>query len=133
LSGCNVLIPFIVAKEMKIALHADYQKANSARRCIQVLSTGRACTQPALRIRCYCRFHDVLRVHTRTFHLPALQDAASLQAAVTNVVDAMLEQRIDARTGSLCLSGLRLAAGNMKQLSAEELRQINAAGLEPTR
>ena len=100
-------------------MHANYKKANSARRCSRVLSTGSPCTQPALRGRAFCRFHDPIRNVTSRCPIPFIEDAATLQVSYAEVISSLVAGKIDKKTAELCFQGLRLAAGNLKQFQEE--------------
>ena len=100
-------------------MHDNYKKANAAPRCTRSLANGLTCTQPALRGRCFCRFHDPITTRNRRFDLPIIEDAPSLQIAVTGVVNALLNGKLDPRAADLCFRGLRLCAANIKDFQAE--------------
>ena len=104
---------------MGIHMHDNYKKANNAPRCVHIRPNGPTCTQPALRDRHFCRFHDPIAELTRRCPIPFVEDAPTLQVAYTEVVSALLDSRIDTKAAELCFQGLRLAALNLKQLQEE--------------
>ncbi|MGH9523387.1 MAG: hypothetical protein ACRD3E_12745 [Terriglobales bacterium] len=100
-------------------MHDNYKKANASPRCVQTLAEDRRCTQPALRGRSFCRFHDPITTRNRRWDLPVIEDAPSLQIAITGVVNALVSGTLDRRAAELCLRGFRICAANMKDLQAE--------------
>ena len=100
-------------------MHHNYEKANLAPRCVHTCSTGLPCTQPALRGRRFCRFHDPISARNRRFVLPIIEDGASLQVAIAEIVHALVAGQMDRRSAEVAMQGLRLAATNMKNFQAE--------------
>lgn len=115
----NPLIPFTRQGWEGIYTHANYKKANKAPRCNHVLPDGRTCSQPALRLRQFCRFHDLALKATRRCELASVDSAEGLQTAITQIVSAMMEGRMSQRTGQLCFYGLNLAVANLHRLHRE--------------
>ena len=97
-------------------MHENYKQANRAPRCKHRLADGRPCPQPALRNHRFCRLHDPSRKKTAGLAIALPDSPENVQAAITQVVSAMLEGRMDGKTGSACLYGLQLAAANLKYL-----------------
>jgi hypothetical protein len=95
----------------------DY--ANQAPRCQHLRLSGASCAQPALRGRRFCRFHDPAHRKPPDYSLPMVEDAASLQLAVMQVLRALADRAVDRRTAALMLYGLQIACINLKQLSAD--------------
>lgn len=120
LSPRNPLISFIRNTLEGTYTHNNYKKANKAPRCNHILPDGRRCSQPALRLRRFCRLHDTALNVTRLCDLPPVDSAEGIQTAIAQVVSAMLEGRMDRRKGDLCLQGLRLAHANLFRLRREQ-------------
>ena len=106
--------------------------ANRPRQCEHVKSNGEFCGSPALRGRSYCYFHlthigrrlRAERSHARArrsrrraravrLNLPPFEDANSIQIALMQVVDALLENRIDSKRAGLVLYALQTASSNL--------------------
>jgi len=100
-------------------MHTNYEKANRAPRCVHIRPNGLACTQPALRNRHFCRFHDPIGKVSRACNIPVLEDAPTLQVAYTEVVSALIARKMDHKTAELCFQGLRMAGKNLKQFQHE--------------
>ena len=120
LAPSNLLIPFTRNIEEGTYTHDNYKKANMAPRCNHMLADGRRCSQPALRLRRFCRLHDTAVKATRLCDLPPVDSADGIQTAIAQVVSAMIEGRMDRRKGDLCLQGLRLAHANLFRLQREQ-------------
>lgn len=103
-----------------------------ARQCEHVMVNGEFCRGVALRGRPYCYFHlshvgrrlREAHVHdvARKFHLeealipmelPLLEDANSIQLALTQVLNALLHKRLDVKRAGLALYGLQMALSNL--------------------
>ena len=82
---------------------------------------------PPLRQRRYCYFHfcahDLRRRRRQhpsaPFVLPLLEDANSIQMAIQQVAEAVLEERIDNKRAGLVLFALQTAACNLKNTDFE--------------
>jgi hypothetical protein len=53
------------------------------------------------------------------FTLPILEDAHSIQFAITQVMHQLIDKTIDAKTAGLMFYGLQIASSNLRQLNAE--------------
>ena len=92
--------------------------------CRHAKVNGSICESPALRDQDYCFFHTSQRQRIRRqrravrlglpFQLPLLEDAASIQLAINDVLNALLAGQIDHKTAGLLLYGLQTAATNMR-------------------
>jgi hypothetical protein len=100
-------------------MHDNYKKANSAPRCVHQRRNGLVCTQPALRGRAFCRFHDPIGKVVSRCHFPILEDASSLQVSYTEIISALLAHKIDKDAAELCFQALRLASVNLKRFQEE--------------
>ena len=86
--------------------------------CEHIKANGLRCGSPALRQRRYCYFHfcahDLRRRRRQQpnapFVLPLLEDANSIQMAIQQVAEAVLEERIDNKRAGLVLFALQTAA-----------------------
>jgi len=92
------------------------------------MPNGLLCKSPALRDRSYCYFHQNLHATVRasrekkreddTIQFASIEDAAGIQIALTQVVDAMNASRINRRHGGTLIYGLHLASSLARQRAA---------------
>jgi hypothetical protein len=93
------------------------------------MSSGRFCKSPALNDDDFCYFHRAARErakrqarHARQqkpLQLPLLEDREAIQLAIGDVLNALLNDRIDTKKAGLLLYGLQTAAGNARDLEFE--------------
>jgi hypothetical protein len=92
--------------------------------CRHIKTNGKRCQSPALLGAAYCYFHS--RVHTMAkakttvfddIKLPMLEDSASIQVAISQIIAAFLSSRIDARRTGLLLYALQIASQNIDRAS----------------
>ena len=101
----------------------------SIHRCQHIKVNGTQCGSPALRNEKHCHFHDLwfkkqLDVNKfvderQAITLPTLEDANSIQVALTEVMRLLIHNLLDHRTSALLLRALRTAAINLKYTSLE--------------
>ena len=107
-------------------------RANQTARCAHVHLSGRPCGSPALAGRRLCYFHDRARRPARpNYDLPLLEDATSVQFALTQVVRALQDKALDTKTCALLLYALQTASANLKRLAEETGREAAADAAEP--
>ncbi len=99
--------------------------------CHYIRDNGIRCGSPALRGKDLCYFH-LRRLRQRpTLHIPILEDRPSIQFAVTQVLRAVLEDRMDNQRLRLLLYALQVASMNLRNCersaSNPELRQPRPA------
>ena len=100
------------------------------RHCEHVKANGHFCGSPAMRGRNYCFFHinyigHRLRLEryasyglqTPPIELPLLEDAASIQLALMQVTEALLNGTLDAKRGGLVLYALQTASSNLRNIA----------------
>jgi hypothetical protein len=95
--------------------------------CEHIKVNGLRCASPALGQRRHCyfhhRMHDLRRLRLRhpnsRIQLPLLEDATSIQVAIQEVADAIVQERIDHRRAGLLLFALQTATSNLKNLDTE--------------
>jgi len=92
--------------------------------CRHIKTNGQRCKSPALSGSAYCYFHS--RVHTMAkakssiwddVNLPMLEDAASIQVAISQIMAGFLSSRLDARHTGLLLYALQIASQNIDRKS----------------
>ncbi len=92
---------------------------HEAARCQHVRLNGKQCKAPARRGTDYCLFHEKAHAAETNLTFPPVEDAATVQVATDQVLQALRDDMIDLRRASLLFSGLRIARANLKQLSVE--------------
>lgn len=96
-------------------------------RCHHIRVDGTRCGSPALRGQSLCYYHTELQLKLQqqkrakrnkrnAFSMPILEDATSVQAALMQTINAILDGTIDRRKGALVLYGLQTASGNLKRM-----------------
>ncbi len=114
-------------------------QAKNVRQCEHIKANGEFCGSPALRGRSYCYFHlthigrrlRAERVHSQAvaasaesnaaaLELPPFEDAGSIQIALMQVVDAILQNRLDTKRAGLVLYALQTASCNLNNGAAFE-------------
>lgn len=96
--------------------------ASKSERCHHIKSNGVQCGSPALRGQRLCYFHRAWRPMTlfpSKFMLPVLEDAASVQLAITRVIALTLDMVIDQKMATTVLYALQIASCNLKRMSQE--------------
>ncbi len=86
--------------------------------CKHVKLDGNGCAQPALRNKEFCRFHSTVydpavMPGQPLYRPPALEDSASVQVVIMQVVRELMRQPIDKSNAGLILYGLQLASNNL--------------------
>jgi hypothetical protein len=96
-------------------------------RCQRIKLNGSQCGSPALRDHKLCYFHiscapvqiDVSTsalVPPAPFLLPVLEDAASIQLAITQVCEHLLHRRLDSKQAGVLLYAMQVASSNLGRL-----------------
>ena len=97
-------------------------------RCQHVRLSGRRCKAPARRGGNYCLFHEKEHDTSPDLTFPPVEDAASVQVAADQVLQALRDNTIEFQRASLMFSGLRLMRANLKRLGLEMNDEVE----EPT-
>ncbi len=103
----------------------------AAARCQHIKVSGIQCGSPALRKKSYCFCHQQNRpltvecysegeYATGEIKLPVFEDAHSIQTVIRQVVQMVLQKRIEQKTASLLLYALQLASSNLKRMELEK-------------
>ena len=94
------------------------QAAREAPRCMHVRANGVRCGCPAMRQNAFCFFHD--RLYNRSYEesFPFLEDAASIQMAIMQVLDGLRRGKLDRSTANSLFFGLQTASANLKRAEA---------------
>ena len=95
-------------------------RADDAPRCHHFHLDGRQCASPALTGRRLCYFHQrALRPKLPDYKLPLLEDAASVQFGLVQVVRALEDKAYDPKTSALLLYALQTASANLRRVQEE--------------
>jgi hypothetical protein len=103
----------------------------AAPRCRHIKVNGTQCGSPALRNKNFCFYHQEnrpVRVEcysdgpdaTGEITLPYFEDAHSLQAVIRQVVQMVLQKRLERKTAGLLLYALQIASSNLKRMELEK-------------
>ena len=91
------------------------QAAREASRCMHVRANGVRCACPAMRENAFCFFHDRLYNRPAEESFPFLEDAASIQMAIMQVLDGLRRGKLEAKVANSLLFGLQTASANLKR------------------
>ena len=103
----------------------------AAPRCRHIKVSGTQCGSPALRNKNFCFYHQQDRPMTVECYsegeyatgeivLPVFEDAHSIQTVIRQVVQMVLQKRIERKTASLLLYALQIASSNLKRMELEK-------------
>jgi len=105
--------------------------SSAAPRCRHIKASGTQCGSPALRDKNFCYYHQLHRPWavecyseskwaTGEITLPYFEDAHSIQSVIRQVVQMVLQKRIERNTASLLLYALQIASSNLKRMELEK-------------
>lgn len=103
----------------------------AAPRCRHIKVNGTQCGSPALRKNKFCFYHQqnhpiIVECYsdgpysTGEIDLPVFEDAHSIQTVIRQVVQMVLQKRIERKTASLLLYALQIASSNLKRMDLEK-------------
>jgi len=103
----------------------------TAARCRHIKVNGTQCGSPALRSKNFCFYHQKdrpcplpcysdIEYATGEITLPFFEDAHSVQAVIRQVVQMVLQKRLERKTASLLLYALQIASSNLKRMDLEK-------------
>src|SRR6266436_1100358 len=103
----------------------------AAARCQHIKVSGTQCGSPALRSKKFCFYNQQDRpiaiecyynggYATCEITLPFFEDAHSIQAVIRQVVQMVLQKRLERKTASLLLYALQIASSNLKRMELEK-------------
>ncbi len=103
----------------------------TAARCRHIKVNGTQCGSPALRSKNFCFYHQKdrpcplpcfsdIEYATGEITLPFFEDAHSIQAVIRQVVQMVLQQRLERKIASLLLYALQIASSNLKRMELEK-------------
>jgi hypothetical protein len=101
--------------------------------CRHIFTEGHRCGSPALRGQSLCYYHGrsrreaAMSGHSRIFPMPRIDDRATIQLALYEVLSRLASGDIEYKRGSIILYGLQIASANLPrhaQLKAEPQPQV---------
>ncbi|HZQ92988.1 MAG TPA: hypothetical protein VFA60_14435 [Terriglobales bacterium] len=92
--------------------------ADAAPRCQHIRVTGARCGSPAIALQDYCYYHQRLR-DDHAPQLPLIEDAASIQLAIQQVLRGLNTGMMEYKVAALMLYGLQTAASNVLRVREE--------------
>jgi hypothetical protein len=103
----------------------------AAARCRHIKVSGIQCGSPALRKKTFCFYHQQNRpltvecysegkYSTGEIVLPVFEDAHSIQTVIRQVVQLVLQKRIERKTAGLLLYALQISSSNLKRMELEK-------------
>lgn len=101
-------------------LRDNLEKANRAPRCEYLKSDGQLCRAPKMRGKKYCCMHVAMEsARPKSFSLPALEDANSIQVAVSKVVQGLVDGTLEEKRATRLAYLLQLAMSNVGRVNFE--------------
>ena len=96
----------------------------SSNPCEQRKANGDPCKSPALIGKRFCHYHEVMGpapvnidnneiIRPSHVYLPQLEDAASVQSAISEVCEMMLHRRIEPKEASALFYAIQVASSNL--------------------
>jgi hypothetical protein len=114
---------------------ARLAQANFAPRCRHVRTGGVRCMAPALRGRTLCYAHTRIAASKKAgLELPPLEDSSGVALATMQIVQQLLDGKIERKTAAVALYGIQIVAStlNHKPFAAPPTSVVlEAAGLPP--
>ena len=101
------------------------ERAAGAARCCYIKPSGERCGSPAMRGIDLCYYHDRYQPKPGYRNLPCLEDPHSVQCAIQEVIEDMLNGLLDYKKAALALYGLQTAASNLKQMRIAEEKKLS--------
>ena len=108
----------------------------SSNPCEKRKANGDPCKSPALIGKRFCHYHEVMGpapvnidnneiIRPSHVYLPQLEDAASVQSAISEVCEMMLHRRIEPKEASTLLYAMQVASLNLGFLNANRNQKLN--------
>ena len=105
--------------------------------CEQRKTNGDPCESPALHGKRFCHYHELMgpspidinnsdTIPSSHVYLPRLEDAASIQSAISEVCEMMLHRRIEPKEASALFYGMQVASTNMALLNANKNQMLSS-------
>ena len=106
--------------------------SSAAPRCRHIKVNGTQCGSPALHNKDFCFYHTQTRptlaecyykpdeYSTGEIALPIFEDAHSIQNVIRQIVQMVLQKRLERKTASTLLYALQIASSNLKRMELEK-------------
>jgi hypothetical protein len=105
--------------------------SSAAPRCRHIEVSGAQCGSPAIRHKNFCFYHQQNRTITAECYsegkyatgeidLPVFEDAHSVQNVIRQIMQMVLQKRIEQKTASILLYALQIASSNLKRMELEK-------------
>jgi hypothetical protein len=114
----------------------------SVQLCQQRKANGDPCQSPALHGKRFCHFHEIMgpppvdinnsAIPSSHVYLPQLEDAASIQSAISEVCELMLHRRIEPKEATALFYAMQVASTNMAFLNANKNQRMNSLSASDT-
>lgn len=103
----------------------------AAPRCRHIKVSGAQCGSPALRSKNFCFYHQQARplkvpcyyeqeYPLGEIDLPLFEDAHSIQNVIRQIVQMVMQKRLERKTAGLLLYALQIASSNLKRIELEK-------------
>jgi len=102
---------------------SDSSDKYSGKPCEQRKANGDPCTSPALNGKRFCHYHDKMgpspinidndAIPSSHVYLAQLEDATSIQSAISDVCEMMLHRRIEPKEASALFYAMQVASSNL--------------------
>ncbi len=112
---------------------SDSSDRYSGKPCEQRKVNGDPCTSPALNGKRFCHYHDKMgpspinidndAIPSSHVYLPQLEDAASIQSAISEVCELMLHRRIEPKEASALFYAMQVASTNLAFVNAIKIER----------
>jgi len=107
----------------------------SVKLCEQRKTNGDPCQSPALHGKRFCHYHEVMGPSpinidnnesnpSSHVYLPQLEDAVSIQSAISEVCEMMLHRRIEPKEASALFYAMQVASMNLGVLKASKNQRL---------
>jgi hypothetical protein len=109
----------------------------STKLCEQRKANGDPCQALALRDKRFCHYHELMgaspinidnneSIPPSHVYLPQLEDAISIQSAISEVCEMMLHRRIEPKEASALFYAMQVASTNLGFLNANKNQKLNS-------
>lgn len=103
------------------------KKANRAPRCAHLRSNGQPCRAPAMGNRSFCVFHTRAldtELNKEKMRIGVLENRESVQIAVKQIMEHIINGRVDARDAALLFRGVQIAGSTFKADKDEKAQAL---------
>jgi hypothetical protein len=104
--------------------------SSTSPRCRHIKVNGTQCGSPALRHNKFCFYHQDRPSKIECYFdgpyatgeiaLPVFEDANSIQTVIRQIVQMVLQKKLEQKTASILLYALQIASSNLKRIELEK-------------